>query len=273
MYEFSHNKIHIKGCKSSWGILKTTQASNCVWESFKIKLTRNKPSIKIQYRYVDETGTIKENNYLKDGINIIPKSYNLKEGNNNAILEIFGFTTFYTDPNFECTIELLPEYPGALVFDGVDDYISLDAFDSGFKTIFMVCTFFSPDLFIYDQRNNTIDNENALTTNNGEPCYYGRNRSGITYINGLLNDYKPGLENSIYPVNTKGKKHLITCAFINGVNTTTPIIANRYDKGYQYLKMNLYKFLGFKEALTEEQIQAVIKKYNLLNGVDEIEVS
>lgn len=161
----------------------------------------------------------------------------------------------------------------ALYFDGVDDYVSLDAFDSGFKTIFMVYTFFSPYLFIYDQRNNIIDGENALTTNNAEPCYYGRNKGGITYINGLLNDYKPGLRNSIYPVNTKGKKHLITCAFINEVNTTTPIIANRYDKEYQYMKMNLYKFLGFKEALTEEQIQAVIKKYNLLDGVDKIEVS
>lgn len=179
--------------------------------------------------------------------------------------------TGYTYNNV--TIEFLPEYEGALVFDGIDDHVSLDAFDSGFKTIFMVCTFFSPDLFIYDQRNNTRDNENAVTSNNGEPCYYGRNKSGITYINGLLNDYKYGHENSIYPVNTKGKKHLITCAIINGVNTTTPTIANRYDKGYQYLKMNLYKFLGFKEALTEEQIQAIIKKYNLLDGVDEIEIS
>lgn len=41
----------------------------------------------------------------------------------------------------------------------------------------------------------------------------------------------------------------------------------------QYSNMALYKFLSFKEALTEEQIQAVIKKYNLLDGVDEIEVS
>lgn len=122
LYDFSHNKIHIKGCKSSWEISKVIQASNCVWESFKIKLTRNKSSIKIQYRYIDETGTIRENNYLKDGINIIPKSYNLKEGNNNINLGIFGFTTFYTDPDFECTIELLPEYPDALVFDGVNDY-------------------------------------------------------------------------------------------------------------------------------------------------------
>lgn len=37
--------------------------------------------------------------------------------------------------------------------------------------------------------------------------------------------------------------------------------------------MSVFKFLGFKEALTEEQIQYVIKKYNLLDGVDEIEVS
>lgn len=229
-------------------------------KSYKIKVTGVNDDLYIRYFY----SATEYYNIKTEGIHVLPESDKV---------QFIGFRATKVSDSCNITIELIPEYIGALVFDGVDDYVSLDAFDSGFKTIFMVCTFFSPDLFIYDQRNNTIDNENALTTNNGEPCYYGRNRSGITYINGLLNDYKPGLGNSIYPVNTKGKKHLITCAFINGVNTTTPIIANRYDKGYQYLKMNLYKFLGFKEALTEEQIQAVIKKYNLLDGVDEIEVS
>lgn len=39
--------------------------------------------------------------------------------------------------NCDFTIELLPQYEAALVFDGADDYVSLDAFDSGFKTVFM----------------------------------------------------------------------------------------------------------------------------------------
>lgn len=58
---------------------------------------------------------------------LFPKEYNYSIG----ILGDIG----------ECdiTIEFIPEYPGALVFDGVDDYVSLDAFDSGFKTMFMVC--------------------------------------------------------------------------------------------------------------------------------------
>jgi hypothetical protein len=34
--------------------------------------------------------------------------------------------------------------------------------------------------------------------------------------------------------------------------------------------MAIYKFLGFRNTLTKEQIQAVIKKYNLLDKVDEI---
>lgn len=229
-------------------------------KSYKIKVTGVNDDLYIRYFY----STTEYYNIKTEGIHVLPKSDEV---------QFIGFRANKVSDSCNIIIELIPEYPGALVLDGVDDYIALEAFDSGFKTVFMVCTFFSPDLFIYDQRNNTRDNENAVTTNSGEPCYYGRNKSGITYINGLLNDYKYGYENSIYPINTKGKKHLITCAIINGVNTTTPIIANRYDKGYQYLKMNLYKFLGFKEALTEEQIQTIIKKYNLLDGVDEIEVS
>lgn len=462
LYEFSHNKLHIKGCKSSWEILKITQASNCVWESFKIKLTRNKPSIKIQYRYIDETGTIRENNYLKDGINIIPKSYNLKEGSNNPNLGIFGFTTFYTDPDFECTIELLPEYPDALVFDGVDDYgfctniplledytiivkrkdcsggclftkgvntngafileeygftsntynygqgqnknlllnntitwqnknsynqqnlivgdksdntnritigalngidsrylkgafysaylfdrsldeqeiksfirkyidpeyllpskiptpdcyydfskgsnddetrdiikdysgngndavahgfawnedgsgykdgalyfdgvddcVSLDAFDSGFKTMFMVCNPRNKsNAFLYDQRKNSKPPyDYALYTYNSV-AYNMRNANG-TYINGIKNT-------KVFTKDLNNKKILIS---VNSELTqlNKPTVGAGITGSYS--DMALYKFLGFKEALTEEQIQTVIKKYNLLDLVDEIEVS
>ena len=75
---------------------------------------------------------------------------------------------------------------------------------------------------------------------------------------------------------TKQRMEALGCTGTNGVENyqnNRPIIgANNISSSY-YSTMVLYKFLGFKEALTEEQIQAVIKKYNLLDGVDEIEVS
>lgn len=66
---------------------------------------------------------------------------------------------------------------------------------------------------------------------------------------------------------------MITGTFFGGSNTTTPCIGSNNSRNGYFSNLTLYKFLGFKEALTEEQIKAIIKKYNLLDGVDEIEVS
>lgn len=154
---------------------------------------------------------------------------------------------------------------GALYLDGTDDYIALEAFDSGFKTVFMLCSWKIENVINYDQRNNN-DYENALNTSSQDINYYGRNRSGKTYINGILSTK---VKNNL----TRNKKHLITGTFFGGSNTTTPCIgSNNSGNGY-FSNLTLYKFLGFKEELTEEQIKAIIKKYNLLDGVDEIEVS
>lgn len=167
------------------------------------------------------------------------------------------------------TIEQIPEYPGALVFDGTDDYVSLDAFDSGFKTVFMVCKINKIHSLVFDQKtaNNRqfrIYNENELN----EPAYNMQNTDGITYINQKINT-------TLTPIDLLNKKQCI--AMVNDtvemLSSFTPTIATAVEANRLFTNMALYKFLGFKEALTEEQIQAVIKKYNLLDGVDEIEVS
>lgn len=251
LYEFSHNKIHIKGCKSSWGILKTIQASNCVWESFKIKLTRNKPSIKIQYRYVDETGTIKENNYLKDGINIIPKSYNLKEGNNNAILEIFGFTTFYTDPNFECTIELLPEYPDALVFDGVDDY--------GFCTNIPLLEDYTIIAKRKDCSNGCLFTKGVNT--NGAFILEGYGFVSNTYSYGRGQNKNLLLNNTItwQNKNSYNQQNLIVGDKSDANNRIT--IGTLNDTDSRRLKGAFYSAYLFDRSLDEQEIKAFIRKY------------
>ena len=160
-------------------------------------------------------------------------------------------------------IEMLPEYEGALVFDGTNDYVSLDAFDSGFKTMFMVCNPRNKsDAFLYEQRKNTErPYDYGLYTYNSV-AYNARNANG-TYINGIKNT-------KVFAKNLNNKKILIS---VNSELTqlNKPTIGTGITRSYS--DMALYKFLGFKETLTEEQIQAVIKKYNLLDGVDEIKVS
>ena len=166
----------------------------------------------------------------------------------------------------ECdiTIEFIPEYPGALVFDGVDDYISLDAFDSGFKTMFMVCNPLKMSIMLYDQRALNIKNDFALYLESlNDIAYNSRNING-TYINNKFNNYRAK--------NTLGKKQLIMVKSKLTENYRPAIGSNQSCSNF-FANMALYKFLGFKEELTEEQIQEVIKKYNLLDGVDEIEIS
>lgn len=172
--------------------------------------------------------------------------------------------------NCDFTIELLPQYEAALVFDGADDYVSLDAFDSGFKTVFMK---FKPINTInagyYDQiKKGESKYYFSVSGSSSDIAFSYRNTNGKTYINGILNT-------SILSKDVVNKTVCVGIVNENVTadNTTIPKIGDGTHFTPWFANMALYKFLGFKEALTEEQIQAVIKKYNLLDGVDEIEVS
>ena len=86
-------------------------------ESFVVKISGIPSSgFSFGYDYI-ESNDISKFFILKNGINKIPKSHYL-EGFNA------GFSVHYWDMKtpFNITIELVPEYPNALVFDGVDDY-------------------------------------------------------------------------------------------------------------------------------------------------------
>lgn len=152
---------------------------------------------------------------------------------------------------------------GRLKFDGVDDYISLDAFDSVFKTMFMVCTNFEAPAgsILYDQRSELFNKNYSVAYYPSSIAYNNDNING-TYINGTLNTKLACQE-------LNNKKHLIHVVAKDISESRKPNIGRSLGQN-QYSNMMLYKFLGFKEALTEEQIKAVINKYNLLDGVDTI---
>lgn len=164
---------------------------------------------------------------------------------------------------------------GALQFDGTDDYISLEAFDSGFKTMFMLCKLSKNNnvKFVYDQRYSGTENYGIRPEGNSGAniAYYSSSTTveNKTYINGILNKTIP--VSDLFE-----KKHAITMTtdHIGVITTISPKIGSQARGSIGlYANFKLYRFLGFKESLTEEQIQYVIKKYNLLDGVDEIKVS
>lgn len=199
--------------------------------------------------------------------------YDLSQGSNDdetreTIKDYSGNGNDAVAHNFAWNEEGSGYKDGTLYFDGVDDYVSLDAFDSGFKTMFIECSYVLLNTILYDQRKVGTEQEDCINTSAYEAGFYGRNKYGKTYINGVYN--KP---DSTLIASKLSNKHILITSTFKGDYTSTPCIASSNVNKGMYCNMALYKLLGFKEALTEEQIQAVIKKYNLLDGVDEIEVS
>ena len=92
-----------------------------------IKITLKITGIEINkstFRVYDNAGTEHKQDYTKDGIYEI--DYTANEGANTIYFYVFGGNMGQLENPI--TIEQLPLYPGALVFDGVDDYGTCDNF-------------------------------------------------------------------------------------------------------------------------------------------------
>jgi len=123
-----------------------------------------------------------------------------------------GFTTLEVIDNCNITITQIPEYPGALVTDGVDDYGLVENLSSGVKMLFMTVNpigDFNISKMYYSQRKDPIriDPFYIFTMGNNNIAYAG-NSSGVTYINGVLN--KSIKYNELF-----GVKHTITTVNAN----------------------------------------------------------
>ena len=194
---------------------------------------------------------------------------NSKGEANNVIKDLSGNSNDATAHNFVWNEE--SGYAGGgLKFDGVDDYIATSNTKNViFNTIIAVLnpknlykTYIdcrpSSVVYMYGQVNEIAYN-NFNKTN------------GKTYLNGKLNTtIRPN--DGIF-----NKKHCV--ALVNPVvNNSTKTTDVGMVLGTNYAKTNFtnsifYKVLAFADSLTEEQIKAVINKYNLLDGVDNIDVN
>lgn len=209
---------------------------------------------------------ITQRNGVDGDINIIPEP------------EVYYDFSLYNNTDFPTTIENLATdksktlqlfnfagteesgfFEGALVSDGVDDYAIIQNQTEGFKTVFLDVINLSTYTFIYDQRtsssNSVKTNTFGIFTTKNSIAYNERN-SGLTYIDGVQND-------TLRCGDLTNKRNVITLTnnIVTKNNSKTPIFFKNANQTGYFAKVHIRKFLGFKEALTAEQIQEVINQY------------
>lgn len=164
----------------------------------------------------------------------------------------------------DITITQIPEYPGALVTDGVDDYGLVENLSSGVKMLFMTVNPMMLDRCLYDQRSTSGWHLFAVITTSDKIAYNNYNTKGKTYINGTLNESQ--ISNEL-----QNKKQIIT-AINQDVNETNSLSPNffRIRGGGLRMKCAFYNSIAFDSIPTEadgfteqELIDYVIDKYEL----------
>lgn len=167
----------------------------------------------------------------------------------------------------DITITQIPEYPGALVTDGVDDYGVVQNMSMVVKMLFMTINpigDFNVSKIYYSQRKDIIAQEPFTVFTGCGGLAYAGNPGGVTYINGVLNK-------SIKPNELFGVKHIITTVNDNANPETsrTPCFFGEISNTY-YSKIAFYNSIGFDSIPTEEDgfteqelIDYVIEKYEL----------
>lgn len=258
---FVNNLITIKNNTNTGWIYQSPLSTydNLEVPSFKVKVSGIQPGDVVSFKKLNSDNTNPSIiNISSDGIYEVP-GYTIENEAGKQRKLIVGITTIVT--NREIKIEFLSESPKYLQFDASKETkVTLDTITKEFKTVFLeVDKGEEIDTILYDQRNFANNIPFAIYNNDSEEhiAYQARNINGVTYINGVLNNTIKCSELT--------SKHLITIVndTTKETNFMTPLLGNGRFYAVYNSSMKLYKFLGFKEALSPEQIQKVIDRYNL----------
>lgn len=183
----------------------------------------------------------------------------LHNGDNHVAFDItdspspnYRYITVVADQPYstDITITQIPEYPGALVTDGVDDYGLVENLSSGVKMLFMTVNpigNFNSFKNYYSQMRNAANQPFCVYSTPAGIAYNYSNPNGITYIDGVLNE-------SIGCAKLWGLKHTITIVndTVNPTNSGQPAFFSREEwrKGY-YSKIAFYNSIAFDSIPTE----------------------
>jgi hypothetical protein len=197
---------------------------------------------KLIFRYTDAEGS--KNITLENGY------FEFNSSEYEGLSGWYGFTSKQPIDNCNITITQIPEYPGALVTDGVDDYGLVENLSSGVKMLFMTVNpigNFNSFKNYYSQMRNAANQPFCVYSTPAGIAYNYSNPNGITYIDGVLNE-------SIGCTKLWGLKHTITIVndTVNPTNSGQPAFFSREEwrKGY-YSKIAFYNSIAFDSIPTE----------------------
>lgn len=197
---------------------------------------------KLIFRYTDAEGG--KNITLENGY------FEFNSSEYEGLSGWYGFTSKQPIDNCNITITQIPEYPGALVTDGLDDYGLVENLSSGVKILFMTVNPMVSNIMLYDQRFQrdelfqvySIPNRVAyiLNINNSE-----MNKQGKVYINGKLNT-------TIVANDLLNVKHIVTVTANDLVTVKKRhVFFNSSVGAAYYAKLAFYNSIAFDSIPTE----------------------
>lgn len=210
------------------------------------------PAYKVKVSGIPETGMLTYTGgvwlNLVNGINELPARTNTEEEH--------GFVI--QSPNLDWSnlvIEQIGEYEGAYCLDGVDDFVTIPTIAGKQVLIKLNWQNKAIENLIYDQRDNgstttsfAIMPISINDTTNNKIAYRTRNANGITYIDGIRNEYieSYSLENII---------HNITITNPDVSNKTVALGASNRNTADYFAKYALYDFMLFDNISTDDKIK------------------
>lgn len=244
---------------SNNGVVKIESDSSIVMQSVKIEYRG------ILYQYSSKNATLKCNitGITEELKGKLIFRYTDAEGDKNITLENgyfefnsseyeglsgwYGFTSKQPIDNCNITITQIPEYPGALVTDGVDDYGLVENLSSGVKMLFMTVNPIGDNVGKAYYAQSGMSSPFWVYVNINSIAYNSINPSGVTYIDGMLNK-------SIYCQELFNVKHTITIVngTVDSTNTEQPVFfANEHRVSGYFPKLAFYNSIAFDSIPTE----------------------
>lgn len=184
---------------------------------------------KFAFGYADVTGTnniILENGYFE----FITSEHEGLDG-------WYGFKAMRPIDNCNIIVTQIPEYPGALVTDGVDDYGQVQNLQQGVKMLFMTANPLGLYKTWYAQDSFSIYGQPGIT------AYNFRNTGGVTYLDGILNEAE--VSNNLL-----NKKQIVTIVNPTDGGNNSIMFFNSY--GSSYMNMAFYGSIGFDSVPTKQ---------------------
>ena len=242
---YTSNKLHITNIKGGNAILYTKKGANAM----KVKITGIQ-SFNLVYRYIAENDVWEALEVDRDGI------YELPASTTTTKTYYTGFTVPYYTGDCDITIEQIPDYEGALVSDGKDDYGKAEGLP-----IFKDYTV-AADRAIVDDLITNADGGVFSKSTTGEDGAFIFDYKDQIFSFGSVNNKKVNTNRFIsYQSKYINNGKSISAGSMADVNHL--LLAKLALENNRYSALALYSMLLFPYSLSEFLLERQLKRYKL----------